>query len=101
MTLLEELQSVGKRFVSMGSPTRCEALCDSQRDQGHAREGLSSGGRRDSTGRPTRLTIKNGITKAIDDRLIAPEPLAPPATRSYVYCRKRLGGLLRYYHRAA
>jgi transposase InsO family protein len=39
--------------------------------------------------------------QGIDDRLIAPERLAPPGTRGYVYCRKRLGGLLRYYHRAA
>jgi hypothetical protein len=31
--------------------------------------------------------------------LIAPEPL--PRDGPYVRCRKRLGGLLRYYHRAA
>jgi ABC-type methionine transport system ATPase subunit len=39
--------------------------------------------------------------QGIHDRLIAPERLAPPGADGHVYCRARLGGLLRYYHRAA
>lgn len=37
--------------------------------------------------------------QGIQDRLIAPEPMGPPSAD--VRCRVRLGGLLRYYHRAA
>ena len=39
--------------------------------------------------------------QGLNDRLIAPECLAPPGTDGPVHCRARLGGLLRYYHRAA
>jgi putative transposase len=39
--------------------------------------------------------------QGLDDRLIAPECLAPPGADGAVQCRARLGGLLRYYHRAA
>jgi transposase InsO family protein len=39
--------------------------------------------------------------QGLDDRLIAPDRLAPPGATSPVRCRARLGGLLRYYHRAA
>ena len=39
--------------------------------------------------------------QGLDDRLIAPECLAPPGADRAVQCRARLGGLLRYYHRAA
>ena len=38
--------------------------------------------------------------QGIHDRLIAPECLAPPGADSLIHCRARLGGLLRYYHRA-
>ena len=37
--------------------------------------------------------------QGIQDRLITPEPTGPP--HGVVRCRARLGGLLRYYHRAA
>jgi putative transposase len=37
--------------------------------------------------------------QGLHDRLIAPEPTGP--LRAAVRCRSRLGGLLRYYHRAA
>jgi putative transposase len=39
--------------------------------------------------------------QGLDDRLIAPDRLAPPGANGLVRCRTRLGGLLRYYHRAA
>ena len=39
--------------------------------------------------------------QGLDDRLIAPDRLAPPGANGPVRCRARLGGLLRYYHRAA
>ena len=39
--------------------------------------------------------------QGLDDRLIAPEGLAPPGLSGSVRCRQRLGGLLRYYYRAA
>jgi putative transposase len=39
--------------------------------------------------------------QGLHDRLIAPERLAPADTVGPVRCRKRLGGLLSYYHRAA
>jgi putative transposase len=39
--------------------------------------------------------------QGLDDRLIAPDPLAPPGATGLIRCRVRLGGLLRYYHRAA
>jgi putative transposase len=39
--------------------------------------------------------------QGIHDRLIAPNRLAPPGADGHVRCRARLGGLLRYYHRAA
>ena len=39
--------------------------------------------------------------QGLHDRLIAPERLAPPDADGAVRCRKRLGGLLRCYHRAA
>jgi putative transposase len=39
--------------------------------------------------------------QGLHDRLIAPERLAPPGAGGPVRCRERLGGLLRYYHRAA
>jgi transposase InsO family protein len=39
--------------------------------------------------------------QGIHDRLIAPERLAPPGVKGPVQCRARLGGLLRYYLRAA
>jgi putative transposase len=43
--------------------------------------------------------------QGLDDRLIAPERLTPSGVngpvRGPVLCRARLGGLLRYYHRAA
>jgi putative transposase len=39
--------------------------------------------------------------QGIHDRLIAPERLAPPGGNAAVQCRARLGGLLRYYYRAA
>jgi putative transposase len=39
--------------------------------------------------------------QGLDDRLIAPDWLAPPGASGPVRCRARLGGLLRYYHRAA
>jgi putative transposase len=39
--------------------------------------------------------------QGLDDRLIAPERLAPPGADGHIHCRARLGGLLRYYHRAA
>ena len=38
--------------------------------------------------------------QGLDNRLIAPG-LAPPGAAGAVRCRARLGGLLRYYHRAA
>jgi hypothetical protein len=37
--------------------------------------------------------------QGIQNRLIAPAPMGP--TDAAVRCRTRLGGLLRYYHRAA
>ena len=37
--------------------------------------------------------------QGIQDRLITPEPTGPP--HGAVQCRARLGGLLRYYYRAA
>ncbi len=37
--------------------------------------------------------------QGIQNRLIAPEPTSPPGAA--LRCRTRLGGLLRYYHRAA
>ena len=37
--------------------------------------------------------------QGLQNRLIAPEPTGPPGAD--VRCRRRLGGLLRYYHRAA
>ena len=39
--------------------------------------------------------------QGLHDQLIAPEHLAPPGADGPVHCRARLGGLLRYYHRAA
>ena len=39
--------------------------------------------------------------QGLDDRLIAPDRLAPPGATGPIRCRVRLGGLLRYYHRAA
>jgi putative transposase len=39
--------------------------------------------------------------QGLHDRLIAPERLVPPGVGGPVQCRARLGGLLRYYHRAA
>src|SRR5437867_3766404 len=39
--------------------------------------------------------------QGLTDRLIAPERLAPPGVNGPVQGRTRLGGLLRYYHRAA
>jgi hypothetical protein len=39
--------------------------------------------------------------QGLHDRLIAPDRLAPPGVVGPVHCRARLGGLLRYYHRAA
>ena len=37
--------------------------------------------------------------QGLQDRLITPEPPGPP--RGVIRCRPRLGGLLRYYYRAA
>ena len=39
--------------------------------------------------------------QGLNDRLISPERLAPPGVDGHVHCRARLGGLLRYYFRAA
>ena len=37
--------------------------------------------------------------QGLQDRLITPDPTGPP--RGLIRCRPRLGGLLRYYYRAA
>jgi putative transposase len=37
--------------------------------------------------------------QGLQDRLITPDPTGPP--RGQIRCRARLGGLLRYYYRAA
>ena len=39
--------------------------------------------------------------QGLHDRLIEPERLSTPSSNGAVQCRARLGGLLRYYHRAA
>ena len=44
-----------------------------------------------------RTTIKNATTKASESPALSP----PPPRRSIIHCRERLGGLLKFYQRAA
>ena len=46
------------------------------------------------------LYMKNSIIRGLGNELIAPSEL-DPGGNGPVSCRKRLGGLLRYYHREA
>ena len=47
------------------------------------------------------ITTASGITRGIDNRLIEPAWPRPDSTSNTVECAQRLGGMLRFYHRAA